>query len=97
MRMADLLYKLLIVLKFLAFMGTMYLVIHMLVVRLVSKPESQIVAFFAIITGPLTTPVRRRLPAGTPEVRVLSLTLGLLTVIWLVLTVVAGTVRPVAG
>ena len=55
---------------FLAYMATIYLALHIAVARLTRTPDSRLLWFFSVITGPLTRPVRAVLPPGTPEARV---------------------------
>lgn len=81
--MATLLYRLLVVVWFVAYMAAIYLVLHMLVARLARVPQSRLLWFFSIVTGPLTWPVRALLPAGTPEPRVRLVTLVALGTVWL--------------
>jgi uncharacterized protein YggT (Ycf19 family) len=68
--MRDLGYRLLVILWFAFYMAAIYLGLHALVARLVRNPESRLLWFFAIVTAPLTRPVRALLPAGTSEARV---------------------------
>jgi hypothetical protein len=69
---------------FLFFMAAVYLALHVVVARLVRRPDSPVLWFFAVVTGPLTRPVRGVLPAGTPEARVRLVALGVYVVLWLV-------------
>lgn len=68
---------------FIAFMATIYLAIHVFVARLVRNPESKLLAFLAIMTHPLTLPVRPFLAPGAPEARVRGVALGVLLCVWL--------------
>jgi hypothetical protein len=90
--MPPFLYRVFVVLSFVGFMATVYLLLHMLVLRLFRSPDSQVVAFFTVVTSPLTAPVRRLLPRGTPERRVRLATLGLCVLFWLVCRLVTGLV-----
>ena len=51
-------------------MATVYLAPHILFARFIAAPQSQVLWFFATVTGPLTRPVRALLPPGMPERRV---------------------------
>jgi uncharacterized protein YggT (Ycf19 family) len=83
-----LVYRLLVVLWFCAYMAGIYLLIHIVVARLVRSPESRLLWFFSVVTGPLTRPVRALLPPGTPEARVRVVTLVVLAAVWLATRVV---------
>jgi hypothetical protein len=72
------------VIPFVFFMAAVYLALHIAFSRLVHSPDSPLIWFFAVVTGPLTRPVRAWLAPGTPEPRVRLLALGLYTVLWLV-------------
>jgi hypothetical protein len=73
-----------ILVPFVFFMASVYLTLHILVARLLPADRSSATLwFFAIITGPLTRPVRAMLPAGTPERRVRALSLALYVGLWI--------------
>ena len=72
-----------VVVPLLLFMACVYLTLHMVFARLVARPDSPVLWFFAVVTGPLTRPVRALLPRGTPEPRVRALALGVYLVLWL--------------
>jgi hypothetical protein len=82
--MNDLIFRLLYLLRFLVFLAIVYLILHMLVVRWIKKPGSKVQGLFALLTSPLTHPVRVLLGPGTPESRVRLLTLAALIGVWLV-------------
>ena len=81
--MSGILYRLLVVVWFLAYTASLYLLLHMLVAGLSRRPQSRLLWFFAIVTSPLTRPVRAALRAGTPEPRVRAITLLVLVTIWM--------------
>lgn len=81
--MAETLLRLLLLVRFIAFMCIVYLALHMLVARMGANPAGKVMGFFATITNPLTRPVRTRLGPETPETRVRAIALGGLFVIWL--------------
>ena len=81
--MDDLIFRALFILRFLAFMATVYLALHIVVAPWIRKPGSKVGAFFSILTSPLTRPMRAFLGPATPEPRVRLLTLAALVVIWL--------------
>ena len=66
------------------FMASIYLWLHILFARFISRPDSPVLWFFAVVTGPLTRPVRAVLPVGTPERRVRLVALGVYVALWLV-------------
>ncbi|HEX2500856.1 MAG TPA: hypothetical protein VHO73_05320 [Methylomirabilota bacterium] len=65
------------------FMASIYLWLHVLFARFITRPDSPVLWFFAVVTGPLTRPVRAVLPAGTPERRVRLVSLGVYVALWL--------------
>ena len=67
---------------FLFMMASVYLASHILFVRLVTSPKSQILGFFTIVTSPLTRPIRAVLPPGTAEGRVRAIALVVYLVLW---------------
>ncbi len=80
--MHELIYRLLVLVWFLSYMAAIYLTLHMIVVRLSRAPDSRLLWFFSVITGPLTRPVRTWAP-GTSEARVRLITLVALVAVWL--------------
>ena len=81
-------YLLNVLLPLLFFMASVYLALHILFARLLRRPDSPVLWFFSVVTGPLTRPVRALLPRETPEARVRMLALGLYVVLWLTVRVV---------
>jgi hypothetical protein len=81
-------YLLNVLLPLLFFMASVYLALHIVFARLLRRPDSPVLWFFSVVTGPLTRPVRVLLPRGTPEARVRMLALGLYVVLWLTVRVV---------
>ena len=73
-----------VVLPLLFFMAWVYLLIHIIVARLIGRRDSPVLWFFAVVTGPLTRPVRSVLPAGTPEPRVRVVSLVVYLLLWIV-------------
>jgi hypothetical protein len=78
-----------VLLRFLCFVAVFYLALHVLLSRLIANRDSKVLWFFSIVTSPLTRPVRKRLGAGAPESRVLLLSLGFYSVLWLLVAVAA--------
>lgn len=95
--MDTFLIRLLLVVGFLAYMAGIYLLVHIVFVRLVRNPESPVLWFFSVVTGPLTRPVRALLPPGTPEARLRWIALGTCAAIWLLTKVVLAQMRGLSG
>ena len=77
-----------VVVPLLFFMAWIYLLIHILFASLIRRPDSSVLWFFGIVTGPLTGPVRSVLPTGTPEPRVRTISLVVYILLWIVARVV---------
>ena len=88
--MYELLYRSVVLLWFLAYMSVIYLGLHLLAARLARSPESRLLWFFAIVTGPLTRPVRAIVPAGTSPTRILLVALVVYAIFWLALRTMLG-------
>ncbi len=86
-----------VLLPFVLLTASVYLALHILFARLVRRPDSLVLWFFSVVTGPLTRPVRALLPAGASEPRVRAVALGAYVALWLVsrviLTSIVGTPR----
>jgi hypothetical protein len=65
------------------FMASIYLLLHVLFARFITRPDSPVLWFFAVVTGPLTRPVRALLAAGTPERHVRLVALAVYVMLWL--------------
>ena len=50
--------RFLLLLRFLCFVAVVYLILHVLFARLISKPDSKVLWFFSTLTMPLTWPIR---------------------------------------
>ena len=74
-----------LVLPLLFLMAWIYLALHMVFARLVRRPDSLVLWFFGVVTGPLTRPLRALLPSGTPEPRVRAVSLAAYVGLWLAL------------
>jgi hypothetical protein len=83
-----------VLVPFVFMMATVYLAVHILFARLISSPQSQVLAFFAIVTAPLTRPVRVVLPTGMPEARVRAVALAVYLVLWIVTDRIARMLGP---
>lgn len=83
-----------LVLPLLLFMAWVYLALHVLFARLIANPQSPMLWFFSVVTGPLTRPVRAALPAGTPERRVRVIALAAYFALWLVVRILLTALLP---
>ncbi len=88
--MNEFLLRVLFVLRLLAFMGVVYMALHVLIALLIHKPDSKIAAFFTVVTSPLVRPVRALAPPGTAESRLRLFTLVALVAVWIVLASVTA-------
>ena len=95
--MVTLFIRLLLVAGFLAYMAGIYLLVHVVFARLIRNPESPVLCFFSVITGPLTRPVRAVLPPGASETRLRWVALGVCAAIWLLTKVVLAQMRGLSG
>jgi hypothetical protein len=84
--------RLLFFLRFLCFVALIYLGLHVIFSRLISKPDSKVLWFFSVLTGPLTWPVRRWLASGAPEARLRSMALVFYGALWVLILIVMGIV-----
>ena|SRR5687767_4079509 len=73
-----------LLIPFLFMMASVYLITHIVFARLISSPQSQILAFFTIVTTPLTRPIRAVLPSETDEPRVRTVALLVYVVLWVI-------------
>jgi hypothetical protein len=80
--------RVLLLLRLLCFMALVYLVLHGLFVRLITRPDSKILWFFSVVTAPLICPVRLWLAPGTPDSRLLRVALLVYGMLWGLIIVV---------
>jgi len=73
-----------VLVPFLFMMASLYLAVHIVFARLIASPRSQVLAFFAVVTTPLTRPIRALLPPGTAEARVRTVALLVYLLLWVV-------------
>ena len=77
--------KILLLVRFIAFLAFVYLLLDLLVSRLLRDPQSKVRGFFALIASPLTRPVRSFLPPTATDDQVRLAALGLVGVVWVVI------------
>lgn len=73
-----------VVVPLLFFMAWIYLALHVVFARVIVNRDNPALWFFAVVTGPLTRPVRRFTPPGTPEPRVRMISLAVYFTLWIV-------------
>jgi hypothetical protein len=81
--MDPLIYRLLLLISFVAYMAAIYVALHITVAHFSSRPGSRLLWFFSVLTGPLTRPIRAMLPNTMTESQVRYLTLLACVIIWL--------------
>lgn len=74
--------RILVLFRLIAFIGVLYMALHILVARLSRKPESRLLWFFEVLTSPLTRTVARVAPAGTSPARLRWLAFGACVLVW---------------
>jgi len=89
MDVIDPLARIVFLLRFLCFMAVVYLALHAIVCRLISKSDSKLIWFFSVVTDPLTRPVRSWVRRDAPASRVLLVALVVYVALWICL-VAAG-------
>jgi hypothetical protein len=75
-------------------MASLYLALHIAFARFIRRADSPVLWFFAVVTGPLTRPVRAALPRGLPEPRVRTISLAVYLVLWMTARVILYQVTP---
>jgi uncharacterized protein YggT (Ycf19 family) len=83
--MDTVVYRLLLLISFLAYMAAIYVGLHIVVAYFSKTPGSRLLWFFSVLTEPLTRPVRAVLPGGRTESQVRYLTLLACVIIWLMI------------
>jgi uncharacterized protein YggT (Ycf19 family) len=82
--MSGFVLQVIILLRFICFIALFYLMLHILVSRIIKRPEHKVLWFFSVLTGPLTRPVRAWLSRDMPEQRLRWIALMFYGVLWLV-------------
>jgi uncharacterized protein YggT (Ycf19 family) len=91
--MDALLIRLVLIVGFLAYMGAIYLLLHIIFARLIHGAESRTLWFFSVVTRPLTRPVRRFLPPGASDARVRVIALCAYAAVWVVTKMLVAQLR----
>ena len=76
--------KLILMVRFIAFLAFVYLLLDLLVSRLIKNPANKVRGFFALVASPLTRPVRTFLPPSATDDHVRFAALGLVGLVWVV-------------
>ena len=86
--MTDSLLRLLVLLRLLCFVAVVYLTLHVIFSRLISRRESKILWFFSVLTSPLTWPVRTWVVPNASESRLRFLAIVTYGAIWAAVLIV---------
>jgi hypothetical protein len=86
--MSDVVHRVLVLVWFLAYMACIYLALHMVVARLIRSPDSRVLWFFSVVTGPLTRPIASVLPPGSSEARLRLIALVAYAAVWFAMRLV---------
>ena len=84
--------RLLFLLRFLCFMSLVYLGLHIIFARLISRPDSKVLWFFSVLTSPLTRPLQMWMAPNSPEPQRRLVALMVYGVLWVLITLVMQTV-----
>ena len=82
--MNQIVFQVIVLLRFVCFIALFYLILHILVSRVIKRPENKVLWFFSVLTEPLTRPVRAWVAGDMPEQRVRLIALVFYGVLWLV-------------
>lgn len=91
---AEQLFKVVTLLRLVAFMVLVYLGFGLLVERYSRKPDSQLKAFARTVCSPVTRPVARWLGPKYDHWRVLVVSIGIVTAFWAVTIFAARALAP---
>jgi len=86
--MTESILRLLVLLRFVCFVALVYLTLHVIFSRLISKPDSKILWFFSILTMPLTWPIRVWLTSEVSDARLRYVALVVYGLLWVIILVV---------
>jgi hypothetical protein len=86
--------RLLFLLRFLCFMSLVYLGLHIVFARLISRPDSRVLWFFAVLTSPLTRPFQMWIAPNSSEPHRRLVALMVYGGLWVLITLVMQTMAP---
>ncbi|MGB7946945.1 MAG: hypothetical protein WCH75_04600 [Candidatus Binatia bacterium] len=86
--------SLLLLIRFLCFVAIVYLSLHVMFTRLISRPDSKVLWFFSIITSPLTWPVRVWLFPQASESQIRFAALFVYGLLWVLVVVLMNLAVP---
>ena len=86
--------RLLFLLRFLCFISLVYLGLHMICARLISRPDSKVLWFFSVLTSPLIRPLQMWIAPNSPEPHRRLVALMVYGGLWALITVVMQTIAP---
>jgi hypothetical protein len=84
--------QLLVLLRFLCFVAVIYLGLHIIFSRLISKTDSKVLWFFSVLTLPLIWPVRTWIAPNASEPRLRLTALALYSLLWVIVLLVTDSV-----
>jgi hypothetical protein len=90
--MSEPAFQLLVLLRFLCYVAVVYLGLHIIFSRLISRADSKILWFFSVLTLPLIWPVRTWIAPNTDEPRLRLIALAVYGLLWLIVILVTGRV-----
>jgi hypothetical protein len=86
--MTESILRLLVLLRFVCFVALVYLTLHVIFSRLISRPDSKVLWFFSILTMPLTWPIRVWLTSEVSDARLRYVALVVYGLLWVIILVV---------
>jgi hypothetical protein len=86
--MTESILRLLVLLRFVCFVAVVYLTLHVIFSRLISRPDSKVLWFFSILTMPLTWPIRVWLTSEVSDARLRYVALVVYGLLWVIILVV---------
>jgi hypothetical protein len=90
--MGELALQLLVLVRFICFVAVIYLGLHIIFSRLISRADSKVLWFFSVITSPLTWPVRTWIAPNVDEPRLRLTALVIYGLLWLIVVLVTDRV-----
>lgn len=84
--------QLLVLLRFLCFVAVIYLGLHIIFSRLISRADSKVLWFFSVLTLPLIWPVRTWIAPNASEPRLRLTALIVYGLVWLIVLLVTDRV-----